>query len=351
MIQNNEIYVENDLTSYYFYNELLKDLHDYFEMRSKNILSINIGDIEKIDSEVIPNLLCLGSILKDYYGLPIKLFVPWKPNIISYLSDIGFINIVSKYNIFDFDTKLFDGGFVNNRINRNSKSYCFEENCTKDYISYNLESTKNSLKECFLEGNYETDMIIESLHRMLIELCHNSSNYSFSKCFVTSEINRKRNSLNISISDFGIGMYKSISRKFEENKWSLKINNEEEFRNTSEKGVNGILEAIFHRQGNEEYGIYQSIKTILQNNGTVRIHSDEIQIIMKKNQSLKSNTYDFMENKEKFYDYLIKKLELCDSGILQSKFSSIRRINKFAGVHYEITIPLDNSRYYEGGNE
>lgn len=324
---------DRHITSFNFYNEVLKDLHEYFQSNTKDDLILDFTNVDYIDVEVIPILLTTGCMLKDYFGTPVPLFVPWKPRLLSYLSDIKFIDIAIEWNIFAFDGR-FLGGYETNKIKPGSKTYCFKAGTYKDEIREELRNSLKVISEFNRGDSILSEIRVKQILNEITEICHNGCNHSNSMCFISIESNSGKDTATISISDYGIGYYKSLTNKVNSGKIEFNFIDQESFLklNQSEKNIYSILEAVFYRKNSTEYGLYNVIEEILFNNGTVRIHTENTQLIFRRK--------DLFYNKDIIANEFVEKSQLVLKGMANIKTSPIRYSSKFNGVHIELQIPL-----------
>ena len=101
-----EIYISNQkhFTPYVFYSYALPVLREkLIEYGSENPISISLDNIETVNPLVLPNLLNLGDILSNYYGQPVRLKIPWKRKLLSYLNEVHFFRIVRNAGSFVLD--------------------------------------------------------------------------------------------------------------------------------------------------------------------------------------------------------------------------------------------------------
>lgn len=333
---------KNSVTSYYYYNEILKELHEYFLLHKNSELIFDFTNVDYIDAEVIPILLATGCVIKDYLRKPISLFIPWKPKLLSYLCDIGFIDIVRNKNIFLLDER-FIGGYAVNTINPECNTYCFEKGTSKDEIYKGLKHSIGIISEFFKGDQLLSESRSKEILEEITEISHNACNHSESMCFVSIVSNLKKGYATISISDYGVGYYKSFEQKIKNGNADLKLISEAEFSQLKplERNIYSILEGIFHRENSPKYGLYHVVNEILDHNGFVRIHTNNTQLVIK-NKSI-------FINKRKYPSYLIKRNEEVQNGSLDIQKSPIRDFNnKFNGVHIELQIPLLKDKIFKG---
>lgn len=321
---------EQKTTSFSFYNHILPQLHEYFTNHRDNELLLDLSGVEFIHPLVVPNLLVVGSVLKNYFKKPSNMYIPWDPRLLSYLSDINFLNLIREQELFSLDEK-FIGGYSSHNINPECKTYMFQFGSSKDDIRTKLKKSETIIN--FLTDGRSNEHS-ENVLRILTEICHNACNHSGSHCFATFQSNLGRNvkykKAFIAISDFGEGFYNSLISKISSN--NLFINNEAGVSTNEHNNILAILEAIFFRKDFKEYGVYQVISSIINNSGLVRIHSEDTQLVV--------TSKNF---KRYINDYSLLKEELNSSKYdqLEIQFSPVRKNGtKLKGVHIEFEIPI-----------
>ncbi len=331
------------ITTQTIYSKILPQLHKYFRSDSRRELDILIDftNVEYINPNVIPNILAIGLILKNFYLHPVRLFIPWKPKLLSYLFDINFLTIVRKYNIF----KIYEenvGDFPINCMNSEYRTYYFENGTNKEDIRYDLQKSISVIRNLY-EGKSsdEYDDELKKIIYIFTEVCHNSSNHSEGMCFATFQSNINENvkykKAYISISDCGIGYYNSLLKKIENNDFIPIMCNKHEFLELkANKNFIAIIEAMYFRRSSTNYGLFHVISAVMAANGVVRIHSEDTQIIITN----------------KFYEEYLKDLNFEDKQKINillecfkigenNNFSNVRNYdNKYKGVHLELEIPI-----------
>lgn len=347
---NNIIYrieFEEKVTTYNFYNSILPKLHYYFrsDSRNKSEILIDFSNVEFINPNVIPNILTIGLILKSYYLEPVKLYIPWKPKLLSYLSDIDFFTIVRKYDIFSLYERNI-GDYPTDQINREYKTYCFDEDTPKSNIRDKLKKSINVIKTIY--ESKDSDEYLDEIMKIIYiftEVCHNSCTHSEKSCFAAFQSNisekTKYKKAYISISDSGVGYYRSLVRKLEEKKFKPVLCTENEFINLgANKNFIAILEAIFYRSNSENYGLFHVISEIASINGIIRIHSEDTQLIITR-----SFYEEYLINVKKTNYYSIKKIYDCFIEGKNNAYDNVRHFkNIYKGVHLELEIPVSGGK-------
>jgi hypothetical protein len=321
------------ITSYKFYTEILSQLHEFFKQKSNKELLFNFAEIEFINPLVIPNILNAALILKTYYGKPIKAFIPWNQNLLSYLSDMDFLKIVKEYDLLELDEN-FIGGYTSQKINPECKTYCFEYGAEKERIRYELQGSLGILSEFYKRSDSElSDYALDEVLNIFTEICYNGCSHSGRPCFATVQAqcgkNIKYKKAYISISDCGLGFKSSFRNKPD---YNTKI----KFDSTAQHSLESIFEAIYFREDYTNYGIYHVTKNVINKGGVVRIHSDDIQVLLTEHSFGNFINSNAITSKHK----LTSSFNMMLDGSSVDKVSSVRKTSPYKGVHIEIELPL-----------
>jgi hypothetical protein len=341
-----------NLTSYVFYEQLLPRVHEYFvEGRSKTPI-INLTNVRRISPFALPNLIVLGLLLKKEMGAPVALDFTWNPKLVTYLNQMSFFDLVRKNNAYSFDEGQaggIDGQYViSNLCQMVSVQRGDDEDEDNDDSAPVLRRLARDYKEQLrkeLPDGISTDTVLN----VLAEICHNGVKHSGAeKCFASFQVHRG-GMFQISVSDGGIGLYKSFCKKLDSYKADpkavpnpLKIFQVDEMAITDGmEHLRSILEAVFFRKMNSAkpiYGIHSVLNDILPLGGIVRVHTSNTQIVFT----------------QKNYKNYIQR-ELTDAVLIELKSEFMRRrdfaksdqysplrvrSSKLSGVHVEIEIPF-----------
>ena len=330
---------------YLFYDSFLEQIDKVTEQQVSLDLYLDFCELDSISPLVIPNFLNLGYLLKKQNSsIPVELFIPWKPDFIKYLSNIQFIELVRKFNLFRLDDRYLGGLPQEDKINSKYRTLAINEGLVfSDIFREHIGHIKEILEEIIYD-EYSLLTITDNIE----ELLENATKHrEQGLCFATFQANKKHKSFKYSISDSGIGYYKSFKNKIL-NGGKLKIHDSEKFLKLEEQGHSlmnffAIIEAVFWRKKifendkEYEYGIYDVVKHVTSALGIVRIHSGDIQVIFTE------NNFSSYFDKDMSSREIVKKLEIdfISKYELKDKMYSPIRKNSFdfEGVHIEIEIP------------
>lgn len=341
-INDHIIKFDEDVTSFSFYNKVIPSVHDYLVNCSNRKLYLDFSDVEFVNPLVIPNILTLAVVLKNHLLEPAQLFIPWKPKLLSYLSDIGFIDIVRKYELFDIDERYI-GDYETCTLKNECKTFVFEYGSEEENI-FNTLSVSNEVFKYICNENSQTNIEkLDNLKKILTEICKNGCSHSKSMCFATMQTNMSKNvkfkKAYISISDCGVGYYDSIFEKISDFGFTPYFMSKDDFlklQTSEDKDIAAILEAIMFRRHQSIYGMFDVISRVVSNDGVVRIHSFQTQLVFSKN-----NFSKYISNNKLLLNDFKTKYQQAINTELNSKYSNIRKSEAiFKGVHIEIEVPL-----------
>ena len=344
------IQIDEVLTSYKFYHNLLPELSRYVRSIDKDPILFDFTNTKRISSLVIPNLLCVGYIIKTNYHVPATIFVPdnsASDNIRDFLHNIGFVHLARNYELFYF-TESID--FGNNR--RILDPRCQTHEFNPDPEGKNDESViRAEVSRCFgsffrtLFPNFDPAMqniddmkeyrsMTNIVEDVCAQLIFNSIIHGKSFAFMTAEVNHTAEKIYISIADCGIGFRKCINSQIK--------HGEQPFENRRElmsDELEAITNAVFVRaeeEHNKVYGIYPLIKRVLELDGIVRIHSIDTQLILTSKLRVK---LDIAANDRSN----VKEIRQSFLALMRDKTSNAYNVYtnmKCGGVHIEIELPL-----------
>jgi hypothetical protein len=337
------IKLEEDVTSFSYYNKVLPLLHLYFtEDNRHKRLYFDMSEVNFVNPLVIPNFLILAVILKEHLKEPAELFIPWKPRLLSYLADIGFLDIVKRYGLFHID-EGYIGGFEANTLRSECKTFVFQHGAEEEDIYGSLSESNAIFRNIYKGSGDAITEKIDNLRRILTEVCKNGCSHSNSMCFATlqttmsSRISFRK--AYVAISDCGIGYYDSICRKILDYGYIPFLLDAEGFlslKQKDERDIVAILEAILFRRDETIYGMFDVIKRVVSTNGVVRIHSQQTQLVFTQR-----NFLAYLDNVKLLLDDFKFKYEEAINTNLNAKYSNVRKSgSRFKGVHIEIEVPL-----------
>lgn len=393
----------NSLSSFKFYNEILKDVSEFYHSvdfdNKPPIFAFTENSL--VDPIVLPLIISLGNYLKKFHNNnPIDLDLTNNystNNLIKFLDSSDFFNLVGKnqnptfpkgLNIFEFDERI-PNDYRNKSIQRSDhklRSYSLnDDNLKNRLLEFEPEeSQRDFLIEYFtylVENHFGTllnDKEVTSERRVefidiLSELITNGLIHSKSEVFIMMFSNRFKTSF--SISDNGIGLFNSISIKksneFYENMAVFnQLKKEVKFKMSDnvQASAFAIFESLYYSILKDRQGLFDLMCNVVINcNGYFRLHNDYVQIIVSSRLNDELNELCKIRNKiieifnETRWDIISEHESNSKMKILSKKaktmivllakniflkysedtrFSAIRIFNvQFKGVHIEAEIP------------
>jgi len=361
-MKNYFIKIAKNFSTSFFYEKLLKEMHICLKEDINNKVVFDMSETTFIDALVIPNLLCVGSILKETTGhMPIITTIntqvySTKADTAQFLYEIGFIELAQRLNLFEIHCFGSDG--KRPIIREYSTTYYFDLSYkaktateTKRRIARRISDKSRELFEEHLKDYFDTDSEIgycNKFARIAAELCSNSLIHSNIPSFMTIQSNLFNQTVSIAVSDRGCGFYDSLYSKLidEEIKVSegrqldktiqfYTINKNSFKELTDKRSLHAIVESTFFRYyEGKVYGISDIASTVLKEGGLIRIHSTDSRI--KLTQSNFPFIFQMCEDPERLRNMLIKEF-------IKKKDYNFKSGLKFMGVHYEIEMPIKTS--------
>lgn len=346
-----KIYFIGNITSFVFYNQLFKALREHYKQNGVAVAPIfSFIYVDRFDPLVVPNMISLGFILKSIHKKPTPIEIV-RTNATKFLDEgwffraVGHPNIFSEeisdedgiqhtinqktgYEIYDFEPKLL--GFYNNSVsdsyNARHRVYVFREDSYSYYSRFNQNNvTEKELNDIRTDKLIELEPLIKKrygkiLHKeeggptlnkkdanvvsdILTELITNAVLYSGSHC--SAMLQRIGNITKISISDGGVGFGYSLEKKKE--KFGKEYRNVfDEFSAVDQakyKNFLYIFQTLSYSKEKEESTSRENLFTLLKmilkklgksefQEGIIRIHYNDTQIIMTSNRCSECNKFD-----------------------------------------------------------
>jgi hypothetical protein len=337
------IKIEGLFSTSVFYKTILKELHNCFSDDKENRVIFDFTEVTYIDALVIPNLLSVGYIIKKATNkIPIisainNSIYAYKTNIMQYLYDIGFTKHAKNYGLFEIHDYNIDKS--KKMLPEYCTTFCFNDGKqSKESIAEQIMLESGQLFNEHLKEYFDDDEIFgykNIFAKFAAELCNNSAMHGKSFSFMTIQSNRGQEKVSIAVSDCGCGFYESLYKKIINKSLErplLTIENEGFLdKNTENLSLHSIIECTFYRYFDRAYGIWDIAKTVLNNGGVIRIHSNDSRIILTPNKF--PLILEVCNDPEALKDILLKEF-------LGSKDYNFITGLKFGGVHFEIEMPM-----------
>lgn len=312
------IYINDYLSSSEFYGSLLPEIQIVLKYYDKvDELILDFSGTNRVEPNVIPNFLCLGKVIKSLLGYKAIIRIPDTyegGKLKNYLYQMEFLSLAKES--FDFESDPYTG-FDGKAIDPLCGTVYFSQETSDDEIGFVFDNMVNPFADRYLKKynilRLDNGQIENNVINLLKELAANAKEHGKSYSYTSIHAKYSLNTIFIAISDSGMGFFKScIEEHLAEIKQSgLDIHNE----------VAAIMYCIYIRKTSKKFGLYAVIKDTINSGGTVRIHSNNSQLI--------------------FTPRTIKKFE--DGTLLDD--NSFKKYNiksglKFSGTHIEIEVPF-----------
>lgn len=292
------IKLKGKVSTFIFYKEFMKAFFIYFqEDESKNIPpALSFEEVSWIDSNVLPCFISIGIILKRFYKQPLKLYLAYNPTLLQYLETAEFFLWVGpRLNIFEYDQEYI-GGF-NLYVKEYNKNFKIEKfNYLPGFYDLN-EKEKELTKFSLLDQleRFDVPRIFGSVFALvmsadsreyercisaLAETVCNAQLYSESDAFVC--VQALPLGVHISLCDIGIGFKESLARKgiiLSAEKEYTKYHNSRVLNNNILDDFFSIFIALKYAKETGRVNLWKLKKIITDNKGTMRIHSNRIQVV------------------------------------------------------------------------
>jgi hypothetical protein len=408
MSNNPVVVIEDGITfsPFYFYTEFLETMISCFDNSTakKPIISYKLTDDKdpimgryRIDPISIPLLLSLTQQLKMNQNEAIKLELsnyPATSKLLAFLyrSDFFYVAGQNKNPLFPMgkDLMTFDeryiGGFSSGNIRAEHKIRCYSindepllkaillsEKSEDEKRDYSVEHYAYKVFQHFEVLLRESTNQFASLYvDILSELITNGIMHSGTDVFALMFSDKF--SIKFSIADNGVGLYKSLEKK-KDNDYYKKFDLSNKIfestglkRNTLTNSLVSIFETLFYSMAKKRLGLFDLMVNVVNRfSGYFRLHNEcsqvvfsprlgkELESLGKIREEIRKLYFEkeFKPNGEAKFDAEIKRLisegevlllELFQNTIKKYsedvKFSAIRTFNvRFKGVHIEVEIP------------
>jgi hypothetical protein len=313
-----------NFSSYYFYNNFLKNVAEYYRDESnKDVIQFSLiveedneilSNKYHIDPITLPLLVSLAEQLKKYHKSSLPLLLSNNKatkSVLSFLEKADFFYLIGdNFNptyplgreIFSFDPRyLGDLKLKVQRPEHKLRGYSIDEDELREKIKefdsperqrdYLVEYYTYKVKDHFgvlLFSNNQTQKLTYEFIDILAELITNGVLHSGSNAYTLMFSNQFKTSF--SISDNGVGLYSSLENKntsnisyyakfemFEE----LKKINKLKVSNQIENSLLAIFETLYYSMLKDRKGLFDLMCNVVINcQGYFRLHNENAQIIV-----------------------------------------------------------------------
>lgn len=358
---------KGNITSYGFYNVVLPKVQNK-QLNLGDEVIFNFNGIKIIDPIVIPYFICIAEWCnqqtnrKTIFRLNNDLD---NENLIQYLSAINFKEQSKEVYSFEeewgyssdettikkqeqvknntlfnrFDITKIENRWVDERESFISREAVWEYIVPMFYQPSYISTRQKYYLDDILCGRAGKEFS-QDITRMLTELTHNALFHGHANCYFLSEYVSSNKCIRISLSDLGQGMRQSFNinkstRTLRFSKEDFNLFEEERL----DENLHAMVESILLRLWKQN-GLYGSIYTVLKNDGKIRIHSDNCQLILTnraKDFFSRKGMILFEENNEALKQEFLNFLKWDPKDV---KTSNIRKTAFFPGVHFELEMPV-----------
>lgn len=301
--------VPYDFTSYEFYSNILPQV----SIVHNEEIMLDMSFTRRIESLVIPNLLCLGYQIKKKQGIIPKLLIPDTATggmLRNYLNEISFTKYALQARVFDYIQNPY-GGLEGKKIDPICGTLIFNASDSKEDIYRGVDMCIAPFAEEYLSRFQIYDEMqykyMNEITAFLEEILINCKVHAKSFSITTLHANYSAKKIYISASDVGRGFLSTVE--------DHSVLNEKE----------AILNGVYKRRKSKIYGLYNVIRRVLEYDGKVRIHSNDTQIIFTP-RLLEGFIEGNLEKMDSFEKY------------------NVKQTHPYDGVHVEIELPLEKGK-------
>lgn len=266
------------------YKHVSKGLHEFNDRWKKGEQSTVCWNIRglryrEMDISAISFFLAIAHRVRLYTGNSQPILLDWNPNVLSFLSDIGFFDVANSNDLFKWPYEV--DGLDLGKTNPNTKLLSYDRLSQKPKTSDVDELSK--WKKVHRE-NYRADIISKceslfipkdtkqygenltlAMSRTCAEIAINSLLWGEAAAFLGIQRSSKR--ITISISDIGIGFKNSLISK------GLHLN----LLNNDKSDINSV--ALCCVINENDFGLKRAISTVIKLEGHISISSSKGEIL------------------------------------------------------------------------
>ena len=225
--------------------------------------------------------LTISKTIRDFIGQPIEVLAFWQPEFQGFLSDIGFLKIAHKFDLYDWKGML--GGYDNDKTSVTTKIFYYSDVPIIDYGSQSeiinwKDIKRQEIKHSIhfrLNNIFNSKLFHESWNKnleavftiTLSELVVNSLLHGRDTAFVG--VQRTKRGVSTAVCDSGRGFLRSMKDTKSHLKGNLENSN-----------LNALL--ISSLQSKNKIGLFRAIDDIILSDGYVIMSSFDGEILWKK---------------------------------------------------------------------
>lgn len=343
-----DIELNEKVSSLYLYREFLKKLSEYY----KDVFSVtheipifNLCKVKFIEPEALPVLLSIGAYLAEFHKHAIDMRINNDSKVTNVLLQTNFINYASKYKIFDFTPDVTQCTVIKElrELHKVTMTLTMDEyedvTSIKDeiekraYVKDNLKINDRVTYQKILEDtNRLSEDIIDLTLDTIAEIKSNSIIHSKSKSFTYVASNRY--GTYVSLADCGIGFEQSFIDKGVNLEF---IDTEYDGKKARVRDFYVIMSVINYsykkhcEDGRED--LWTLIRSIVQSNGSVKIHYGNVQVIFTTARCRRCTEYVLQQKS------VLKCVKCMMRDFTDDDYSPVKIFDvKYSGVHIEFII-------------
>lgn len=328
-----EYKIRKNISSFQFYN-MLGDIQRLLKWNGTEEILLDFTEVEMVDALAIPNLIFLGKYIRDKTG-----YIPYirlgedvqAGRLKKYLNDINFYNVSTPFFLYENGENGKYGGMSGIDMDprnttqyfslRGKKEKVEEEMIRRIYFEL-LPFMKRYLKQYDIENMKNVDVLSEEVFKnnvvtnLIKQMMSNCIEHAESDAVITMQANHKKKKVYVAVSDQGKGFMKAILEK------PIALSDGYDvLKRPPRNELEGIYAGIYKRKNVKEYGLYNMIETTLTYDGTVRIHSNNIRLVLTPKWLKEFSTEGIINS------YSLEKY-------------NIMKTREWQGAHLEIELPL-----------
>ena len=281
------IVLNKNISTYYLYKTVLKELLDVYQSDKKNLPILDLRETQYISANAAPVLLAFGDYLRRLYNKPIKIKVSKESGLQNFLIMSKFFEISKKLNIFVWDDDFLDEWEIKKirdihnisytKIRYNDAEKIIDMTQRRDYISDCLYDKYIAIySEVLNDTGKLVNSIIDESILAIVELETNAIMYSKSYSF--TYVATDKYGTKISIADTGVGFEKSFKNSGKRLEY-IDFNNQFDKKYKNYIIIMSVLNYSMKKYMEEEREDLWSLMTkVINNNGTFKIQYMNTQV-------------------------------------------------------------------------
>lgn len=288
-----------------FFNKILPDLtQQYRTIKKGDKTAVSLVESKKINSNALPLLAGMLNLLQNKSQNSVFIELAYYPRLLAFLKTVGFFDVLSEYDIIEYDAGYLEGlGSYN--YNKENKIWTY---LPISYFEDKNEDEKRNIRDSLAEkvrgelcckpffkrgtspidGDelWNTTLIASTELIVNAKIYSGSISYSYMQSGMRFSENRK--GYIFSIVDIGKGYYKSLGDKIERGGAYTKDEREYFYQYAEKLGIDvvkeisflSIMEALYYSQTiSREMNLYKLKNLLAVSNANFRIHQRNREVV------------------------------------------------------------------------